>query len=224
MTHYRWGIFCGALCLGLLAGIRPAAGQSSSVFGDPRTRMPLTMLDTSWTYETPPEARQFRLHDQLTVMVSEKSIVASKGEINRTKQATFDALLSSWVLLSGFSLFPDPQSHGHPQVQGTYNNTMQASGDLKTTDTMTFSIAVSVVDVRPNGYLVVEGRRTINNDSDTWEQSLTGIVRPADILPNNTIKSENVAELRILKRDAGQVRDAYRRGWLFELLDKYQPF
>lgn len=224
MGHYRWGVMCGVCCLGLLAASRPAAGQSSSVFGDPRSRVPLTMADTSWSYETPPEARQFHLHDQLTVMVSEKSIVSSQGQIDRRKQATFDALLSHWVLLAGASFIPDPQSKGSPEVTGSYNNTMQAKGDLKTSDTMTFSIAVSVVDVRPNGYLVVEGRRTINNDGDTWEQSLTGVVRPADILPNNTVKSESVADLRILKRDAGQVRDSYRRGWLFELLDKYQPF
>lgn len=224
MVHYRWKIVCGVLCLGLLAGSRSAVGQSSSVFGDPRTRTPITMADSSWTYEMPPEARQFRLHDQLTVMVSEKSIVSSQGQIDRRKQATFDALLSHWVLLSGAAFIPDPQTAGSPEVTGSYNNTMQAKGDLKTSDTMTFSIAVSVVDIRPNGYLVVEGRRTINNDGDTWEQSLTGVVRPADILPNNTVKSESVADLRILKRDAGQVRDSYRRGWLFELMDKYQPF
>jgi len=83
---------------------------------------------------------------------------------------------------------------------------------------------VRLVDKRPNALLVVEGRRTITNNHEVWEQSLTGVVRPEDVLPNNSVLSENVAELRITKREAGHVRDGYRRGWMLQWLDKYQPF
>jgi flagellar L-ring protein precursor FlgH len=89
---------------------------------------------------------------------------------------------------------------------------------------MKFRISCRVVDIRPNGNLVIEGRRTVHNNSEVWEQSLTGEVRPKDVLPNNTVLSENVAELRIDKREAGHVRDGYRRGWLLKWLDKWQPF
>ena len=44
------------------------------------------------------------------------------------------------------------------------------------------------------------------------------------ILPNNTILSENVAELSIYKRETGHVRDSYRRGWLMEFWDAVAPF
>ena len=50
-----------------------------------------------------------------------------------------------------------------------------------------------------------------------------GAVRPEDVLPNNTVLSENVAELRIIKRESGHVRDGYRRGFLTRFLDRFSP-
>jgi flagellar L-ring protein precursor FlgH len=44
------------------------------------------------------------------------------------------------------------------------------------------------------------------------------------VLPNNTIRSEQVAELRVSKRETGQVRDAYRRGWFLRWMDTFSPF
>ena len=89
---------------------------------------------------------------------------------------------------------------------------------------MEFKIACTVVDIRPNGVLVIEGRRSIRNNEEVWDLSLTGSVRPEDVLTNNTVLSENIADLRIYKREAGSVRDSYRRGWLMHWLDTYQLF
>jgi flagellar L-ring protein precursor FlgH len=81
-----------------------------------------------------------------------------------------------------------------------------------------------VVDIRPIGHLVLEAHQSIRNNDEYWERSLSGIIRPEDILPNNTVLSEDVSELQITKRERGQVRDGYRRGWLYYLLDRYGAF
>ena len=49
------------------------------------------------------------------------------------------------------------------------------------------------------------------------------MVRTEDIMPNNTVRSEHIAELRI-NSAVGHIRDAYRRGWLMRWLDEYQLF
>jgi flagellar L-ring protein precursor FlgH len=95
---------------------------------------------------------------------------------------------------------------------------------LDSRDAMKFTIACEVVDVRPNGTLVIEGRRSVRNNEEVWDAALTGVVRPEDLLPNNTVRSENIAELRVYKRELGHVRDAYRRGWFLKWLDLFQPF
>ena len=110
-----------------------------------------------------------------------------------------------------------------PRVAGQYNSRFRSQADLETLDAMTFTIAAKVVDIRPNGNLVIEARRTIENNAEIWEQSLTGTIRREDVSPDNKVLSEDVAELRIKKRESGQVRDGYRRGWLTRLFDKLQP-
>jgi flagellar L-ring protein precursor FlgH len=61
-------------------------------------------------------------------------------------------------------------------------------------------------------------------DEEEWELSISGVVRPEDILPNNSVKSEKIAEKRIQRLSSGQGRDGVRRGWLQKIIDKFQPF
>ena len=79
-------------------------------------------------------------------------------------------------------------------------------------------------DTHVSHHAVIEGRTTIKNNEDTWEYSLGGEIRAEDVLPNNTVLSQNVSNMRLVKREEGHVRDGYRRGWFLQWLDKYQPF
>jgi flagellar L-ring protein precursor FlgH len=182
------------------------------------------VAQASWTYEPPAEPRQFKVNDQLTIMVSEKSQLSSEGKMDRRKNASMGMKLADWILLDGFGIFPDPQTRGEPTVAGEMENQYRSQATLTSKDALTFKIAVRIVEKRPNGLLVVEGHRSIQTNNEIWEQCLTGVVRPEDVLQNNTVLSENVAELRLFKREQGHVRDGYRRGWFQKWLDKYQLF
>jgi len=204
--------------------VAEAWGQSSSLYGSSGRRRPLTLAETSWTYQPAEEPREIRLNDLITVVVDEKSQVISEGEMDRRKKADATWTLKDWIGLDGWAVRPDPQSAGDPTIAGNMQNKYRAEAGLETRDAMKFNIACRVVDIRPNGNLVLEGRRSIRNNDEAWEMSLGGVIRPRDVLPNNSALSENVAELRIHKREAGHVRDGYRRGWFQRWLDKYQPF
>ena len=224
MKSTRFTPLASALVAAVLWSAVAAAadGPSSSLFGNPDRRQPLTLAEYSWTY--PKELDEIRLNDLVTVIVDEKSAVISEGEMDRKKKAYGDLILKDWILLKGLAAIPDPQTLGDPHIRGEVENKLRSEAGLQTRDSMKFRISCRVVDIRPNGNLVIEGRRTVRNNSEVWEQSLTGEVRPKDVLPNNSVLSENVAELRIDKREAGHVRDGYRRGWLLKWLDKWQPF
>ncbi len=202
----------------------PASGQDSSLFRHSR-QSGLTLDRASWMFEPPPEPRPIRVHDILTVLVDEKSVVISEGEIDRRKNASLNAVLSDWVLLRNMTMFPDPQSAGAPRIKGQIDKKYRADSQLESRDSMIFRVAVTVADIRPNGNLVVEGTRYIRNNNEVWEYSLSGEVRPEDLnQQTNTVRSEAVADLRIVKRESGHVRDGYRRGWVQTLLDKFQLF
>jgi flagellar L-ring protein precursor FlgH len=209
--------------IALLAAAGEAAAQSSSLWGSPDARPALDPFK-QWGFEKPLEPQPIQLHDIVTVVISETATVISDGLMDRKKKAYGDLILKDWVLLKGLALVKDPQSGGEPHVRGEVDNKMRSEAQLETKDLMKFKIACNVVDIRPNGNLIIEGRREIRNNNETWQYSMTGEVRPRDILPNNTVQSENVAEMKLHKREAGHVRDGYRRGWLLKWLDAVQPF
>ena len=100
----------------------------------------------------------------------------------------------------GLELLP---STGGQQINGTLQGQFQAQSNLDTKDLMQFSIEARVVDIRPNGHLVLEGHQTMINNEEKWDRTLSGIVRPEDVLPNNTVLSEKVAELSIRQEGGG---------------------
>lgn len=203
-----------------------ARGQSSSLMERdlPAIRAPLTLPNTSFVYQPVEPPRAIRLHDVITVIVDEKSQVTSEADVERRKQYSFNAQLKDWVKLDGLNINAAPQNQGDPKVNGTLQAQARAQADLETKDGMKFRIAASVVDIRPNGHLVLEAHRKIRNNEEMWAQSLSGIVSPDDVLPNRTVLSEDVAELLIDKFEEGHIRDGYRRGWLYKLMDKYGAF
>ena len=166
--------------------------QSSSLLANPQ-RAALTMADASWTYQKGEEPRMLKLHDLIVVAVSEKSVVKSDGQIDRKKKGYGDLILPSWIKFWNGNLGDAPFNNGAPHVRGEIDNKLQTQGQLQTDDLMTFRIACEVVDIRPNGNLILEGHRTIKNNEEVWDYSLSGEIRAEDVKPNNTVLSENVA-------------------------------
>jgi flagellar L-ring protein precursor FlgH len=215
-------LFVIATLLGCLAV--QAWAQSSSLYGPPDVRDPLTLPNSSFMYLEIDPPKQIQLHDIVTVVVSESSQVFSEGEVGQKKRSKIDAVLADWLRLDGLDLKPAPQSDGDLAIRAKLESEYRADSELETRDGMKFRIAANVVDIRPNGNLILEARRTIQNNEETWEQFLTGTVRPLDVLPDNTVLSQNVADLRIQKRECGHVRDGYRRGWFLKFVDAIKPF
>lgn len=223
--NYRIGK--ALLLFGVVAVLKagPAWGQSGSIWGAPDQRRPLTLADASWTYQQVLEPKQLiKLHDLITVVVRERSRMSTEGQVDRRKKAEGALTLTDWIKLDGLSITPAPQENGDPKAAGIVDNKYRSQANLHERDMLEFNIACTVADIRPNGTLVIEGHRKIQVNEEEWEYSLSGIVRPEDIQPNNTVQSEKIAELRIHKRQAGHGRDGVRRGWLLKWLDTYQPF
>jgi flagellar L-ring protein precursor FlgH len=150
--------------------------------------------------------------------------MSNEGNLQRRKQGQLNATLQDWIQLDGLNIKKAPQSQGQPEINGTLQGQFQARSNLETRDGLKLRIQSRVVDIRPNGHLVLEAHQRFKINEDDWERSISGIVDPRDVLPNNTVVSENIAELSIFKKERGEVRDGYRRGWLFYLLDRYGMF
>ena len=211
-----------AIFLAAIAG--RANAQNNSLYGAPQERTPVTLAETSWTYQAQDEPRTAKINDLVRVEVVVGSEMQSNGKIDRKKQGYGDLKLSKWIKFYGWNLGEDKQNYGTPEVRGEVDNKIQATGDLQTKDKLKFKLACRIVDIRPNGNCVIEGNSTVKDNEETWDYSLTGEVRAIDIKPDNSVASDVIADLKVIKREAGNVRDSYRRGWALQWLDKWQPF
>jgi len=210
--------------IALISVVVDAQAQSSSLFGAPGKRRTLTLEDTSFSYVKVEPPKEILMNDLITVVVDEKQRFYSRGEMDQRKRANADARLQDWFTFDGLWLDPLDENARDLRVRGQLNSQFRTQAELQGRDALSFRIACRVVDIRPNGNLVLEGRRQVRNNEEIWEQALTGIVRREDVLPNNTVLSEDIYELSVYKRENGHVRDGYRRGWLSRVFAPYNPF
>lgn len=223
-----WAMWMAVAATVVSTTARPAAAQNSSLYQQEknlvRVSQPLTLHNSSFTYQPGEAFRVIKLHDHITVVVTETDELRSNSTLSRRKTMSLEATLKDWVMLDGFGIKKAPQAAGDPSVNGTYNGNIRETADLQSADSLKFRITAEVVDIRPNGDLVLEAHKEIRHNDEIWDYSLAGVARGQDIQPNNLVLSERLAELRIEQRTRGQVRDGYRRGWITKLIDKYGAF
>jgi flagellar L-ring protein precursor FlgH len=86
------------------------------------------------------------------------------------------------------------------------------------------SVAVSVVEVMPNGNLVLRGEKQLALTEGSEIIQVSGIIRPDDVAPNNTVQSRRLANAQIAYRGSGDLANATRAGWGTSALLKIWPF
>lgn len=170
---------------------------------------------------TPP--RRIQVHDIVSVLVSERSEVIHTSQFNRQRNITFVAQVREFFRLDDeFRL--KPAAKDSPQANTALRSQLQSFGNNRSNELITYRIAATVVDVLPNGNLILEAKKAIETNGDLWEYTLTGIVRAQDVAPNNEAMSERIADLQIKKREYGRVRDSTKRGHFMRLYDFLLPF
>jgi flagellar L-ring protein FlgH len=179
----------------------------------------------SW-YEIPlPPAKEVRVNDIITIRVDTGARVSESAQLQRRRTSQLDARLDDWIVLEGLrAIRPAPQSEGDQRVQGNLNQLNRVTGQLDTAESLKFEIAATVASVLPNGNIVLEAHRVIKNNNEQWMHSLSGVCRREDIGPNNVVLSKDIANLQVEKRELGQIRDSYKRGWLTRWWDQFGPF
>jgi flagellar L-ring protein precursor FlgH len=221
-------ILAVAACLAVAWDSPRAAAQDGSLMQtQPVPQRPLSIEEGSFMFrELPPEARASELkeHDIITVIVDYRTRMLSEGDAESRVTKNLTAVLSSWVRFDGKNLKPAAQSDGDPRVAGTYNSQSRTESDVELRDTLNFRIGAQIIEIRPNGNLYIEANWSIQNNEERWRIFLSGEVRRESIMPDRTVSSDAIVNLDIVKKEEGQVRDGYARGWFAAWYDKYKPF
>lgn len=170
------------------------------------------------------DSRAAEIGDIVTVIVNETASAETEAntETNRTQTGT--AGLSNLLNLAG-TFTESGFAPGTSNLLDTQSNRdFSGEGSTDREDKLEAKIAAVVTQKLPNGYLVIQGKREVMVNYEMQELSLQGIIRPADITPDNTINSEKIAEARISYAGKGLVDRAQEPSYGVQFFEQVSPF
>lgn len=183
----------------------------------------MRVRDYSWTYIDPLSPRLIRLHDIITVIVDEKSELTLNSTFNRQRNNTLVAELREFIRIGKRGNL-DNAALNEPTIDASQRGQMRDRGQAVDQEGIRYRVAATVVNVLPNGVVVLEARKSIRSNRDLWQFTLTGKIRSQDVRRDNTALSENIADLQIVKKRAGKIYDSTKRHWGIVLYDWLWPF
>ena len=183
------------------------------------------LLATALIAVPAPEPRKIRVHDRITIIIREEKRATSDSDLKSDRKWEVAAELKKWVRINQeCKLVPQNFPAGNPAMELDYEDKYQGKGKVGRKDSLITRVTATVIDVKPNGDLVLEAKKDIRVDEDRQVIRLTGICRSADVTVQNTVLSTQLADARIDIRHSGPARDAARRGWLARVWDLVRPF
>jgi len=104
------------------------------------------------------------------------------------------------------------------------NSDFNGEGRTKRAGSLVGTIGVHVRRELPNGDLYVEGTKVVMINHEEYHLYISGVLRPSDIAPDNSVDSALIADARVEFTGRGDINDQVERGWLTNILDKVNPF
>jgi flagellar L-ring protein precursor FlgH len=165
------------------------------------------------------DVKAFRLHDVVSIVVSESLAASTDGQV---KNARASNAKSSITALFG-ALHPSNALSN--LVNQTSSSGLTAQGQSTTNSSLTTTFGGEVVDVLPNGMLVVQATRQLTFSQQTQLIRLRGLVRPEDVSAQNQIQSTAMTDLELEVTGKGIINDTtYRQNPLVRWLERFIIF
>ncbi|MBI4682647.1 MAG: flagellar basal body L-ring protein FlgH [Nitrospirae bacterium] len=174
-----------------------------------------------------------RLNDLVTINIVESLSGSGKADTDTSSESTLDFELTKLLGmntdfgLQNRSLLKHLFEGGkvfEPAVKSTSKSEFKGKGDTNREGKLIATVTAKVVEVMPNGNLVLEARKelTINNEKQILV--LSGMARPDDISSDNTIFSNKLADAQVYYLGDGVIQDKQGPGWMARILDNIWPF
>lgn len=167
--------------------------------------------------------RANRVGDLITVLIQENSSASNNTNTAINTSDTLSAALTNF-----FGIAPAVGSvAGSPFSPSMGANSAQKYGGTGATtqsNTFTATLEVTVVRVQGNGNLVIEGSKEVLLNGGHEYIRVAGIVRPADVTPQNTILSTQIADARVEYSGNGSIYSAARMPWMARFFLSLWPF
>lgn len=199
------------------------------VFGGGMTYdIPGVMADSLWKKRDPQRAYLFydsrarNVGDLLTLIISESSEVENSENRSMDKSSSNGA--SADYAASSTGGLATQAATASLDFASSAKRAFSGKANYRDSREYTDHITVTVVDVLPNGNLVISGRRCLSIAGEQRTLVVSGVVRPIDLGPDNKISSRYVADMKTVYEGEGTSKRFTRQGWLGRAANKVWPF
>jgi flagellar L-ring protein FlgH len=165
------------------------------------------------------DVKAFRLHDVVSIVVTESLAASTDGQVKNSRASNAKSSITS--LFGALK----PSNALQNLVNQTSSSGLTAQGQSTTNSSLTTTFGGEVVDVLPNGMLVVQATRQLTFSQQTQLIRLRGLVRPEDVSSQNQVQSTAMTDLELEVTGKGIVNDStYRQNPLVRWLERLIVF
>jgi flagellar L-ring protein precursor FlgH len=166
------------------------------------------------------DSKAFTVGDVITIKVIETIAGQTASGTTTQEQSKMDLNLPSPTIMGKKVPNKTPIAGITESNSDTYKGTASTNRSSK----LIASISARVVKVYPNGNLFIVGKKVVKVNDDYQTLVISGIVRPTDILQDNSVDSSRISDLYVEYNGEGYIADSTRPGWLAQFLKKIWPF
>jgi len=197
---------------------QPVAAITAPAPAPAITRPATGSLFHAASYRPSFEDRRARMvGDALTIMIIENITASQKSSSTANRNSTVEAGISAFPFAKASTL-------GKLSLGTSSTNDFSGAGGTESANTFSGSITTTVVDVLPNGHLVVAGEKQIGVNQNVDVLRFSGTVDPRSVQPGSLVSSTLVANARIESRGRGAQNEAQTVGWIARFFMALLPF
>lgn len=159
--------------------------------------------------------------DTIIVTLNEKTTASKKSNSSTDRKSNSTITTPTPLAIAGLPL---PASFMKMEMDAGSGNTFTGGGASASNNVFTGTIAVTVIEVLPNGNMLVSGEKQVGINQGQEFIRFSGVVNPIMIGNNSTISSSQVADARIEYRGNGYIDESQTMGWFSRGLMSILPF
>lgn len=196
------------------AQLRLKAQETLDAEGKPDTRASLRAV-SRFIVESP-KAKAIEVHDLVTIIINESSKQSSQQKLDTKTDSGLRGSLKDFPDLGKLLEAELTNGASSPVATVDVSGGDNFKGDAKyeRNDRFTDRISAVVIDVKPNGTLVLEARRTVTKDDEVQTVVLSGMCRREDVTNANSVLSSQLADMTLTVTNEGELNQANKPGWI----------
>jgi flagellar L-ring protein precursor FlgH len=160
-----------------------------------------------------------RVNDLVTIVVNENTSAVATGDVKTARTSNAQSAIQA---AGGLTRAVGPWAN---LAKTNTSTALQGQGSTSRGATLTTTMSARITHVLPSGYLVVEGVKRVQVNSENQIITVRGVLRPVDLDVTNSIPSDRIAQMEVQVNGKGVIGDSIHRPFfLYRLLLGLLPF